>query len=170
MCCHFRHLHMLHIVMLILFATVPGSSINSWDSWFIFNLWKINTCYYMNTARARKRTVTIGNNSMYILNNVYLELWFSNKHISWKEDWIYSNAYIRIIHHIRTSYIELHYIIWNTRVHPASLLLLLFLAGWLPSVHYVRYKYVVWIFNPIDTRIFPLCTLVCTIFSICHNT
>jgi hypothetical protein len=29
------------------FTTVPGSSINSWDSWFIFNLRKINTCYYM---------------------------------------------------------------------------------------------------------------------------
>ncbi len=25
---------------------MPGSSINSWDSWFIFNLRKINTCYY----------------------------------------------------------------------------------------------------------------------------
>ncbi len=31
-----------------LFATVPESSINSWDSWFIFNLRKINTCYYTN--------------------------------------------------------------------------------------------------------------------------
>jgi hypothetical protein len=29
-----------------MFATVPGSSVNSWDSWFIFNLWKINTRYY----------------------------------------------------------------------------------------------------------------------------
>jgi hypothetical protein len=27
------------------FATVPESSINSWVSWFIFNLRKINTCY-----------------------------------------------------------------------------------------------------------------------------
>jgi hypothetical protein len=26
----------------LLFATVPGSSVNSWDSWFIFNLRKIN--------------------------------------------------------------------------------------------------------------------------------
>jgi hypothetical protein len=32
---------------------------------------------------------SIGNNSMYILNNVYLERWFSNKHISWKEVWIF---------------------------------------------------------------------------------
>jgi hypothetical protein len=31
----------------LLFATVPGSSINSWDSWFIFNLRKINACYCM---------------------------------------------------------------------------------------------------------------------------
>jgi hypothetical protein len=29
--------------MTYLFTTVPGSSINSWESWFIFNLWKINT-------------------------------------------------------------------------------------------------------------------------------
>ncbi len=28
-----------------LFATVPESSINAWDSWLIFNLRKINTCY-----------------------------------------------------------------------------------------------------------------------------
>jgi hypothetical protein len=34
-----------------LFAKVPESSINSWDSWFIFNLWKINTCYYTNVHR-----------------------------------------------------------------------------------------------------------------------
>jgi hypothetical protein len=25
---------------MLLFVTVPGSSINSYDSWFIFNLWK----------------------------------------------------------------------------------------------------------------------------------
>ncbi len=31
---------------------MPGSSINSWDSWFIFNLLEINTCYYTDTARA----------------------------------------------------------------------------------------------------------------------
>ncbi len=32
---------------ILLFATVPDSSINSWESWFIFNLGKINTnqCY-----------------------------------------------------------------------------------------------------------------------------
>ncbi len=54
-----------------------GSSINSWDSWFIFNLRKINTYYYMNTAHARKQTTTVGDNSMYILNNVCLECWFS---------------------------------------------------------------------------------------------
>jgi hypothetical protein len=29
-----------------LFATVPVSSINSWDSWFILTCEKINTCYY----------------------------------------------------------------------------------------------------------------------------
>ncbi len=34
-------------VLFWLFATVPGSSINSWDSWYIFNLRKINTCYCM---------------------------------------------------------------------------------------------------------------------------
>ncbi len=30
----------------ILFVTVPDSSINSWESWFIFNLQKINTNQY----------------------------------------------------------------------------------------------------------------------------
>jgi hypothetical protein len=34
----------------LLFGTVPGSSINSWDSWFIFNLRKINTCYYLDNG------------------------------------------------------------------------------------------------------------------------
>jgi hypothetical protein len=29
-----------------LFATVPDSSINSWESWFIINLRKINTNQY----------------------------------------------------------------------------------------------------------------------------
>ncbi len=29
-----------------LFAMVPDSSINSWESWFIFNLQKINTNQY----------------------------------------------------------------------------------------------------------------------------
>jgi hypothetical protein len=29
-----------------MFTTVPDSSINSWESWFIFNLWKINTNQY----------------------------------------------------------------------------------------------------------------------------
>jgi hypothetical protein len=39
---------------LVLFATVPESSINSCVSWFIFNLWKINTnfCYESNSVRA----------------------------------------------------------------------------------------------------------------------
>ncbi len=30
----------------VLFATVPDSSINSWESWFIFNLRKINSNQY----------------------------------------------------------------------------------------------------------------------------
>ncbi len=33
-------------------ATVPGSSVNSWDSWFIFNLRKKDTRYYADTACA----------------------------------------------------------------------------------------------------------------------
>jgi hypothetical protein len=45
----------------VVFATVPGSSVNSWDSWFIFNLRKINTCYYTDTDTDTYRT-------MYILN------------------------------------------------------------------------------------------------------
>ncbi len=36
------------------FAPVLGSSVNSWDSCFIFNLRKINTCYYTDTACARE--------------------------------------------------------------------------------------------------------------------
>jgi hypothetical protein len=36
-----------------MFATVPDSSINSCDSWFIFNLLKRNTCFYMNNSIAR---------------------------------------------------------------------------------------------------------------------
>jgi hypothetical protein len=39
-----------HPVKNKLFATVPESSINSWDSWFIFNLRKINTCCYTDTT------------------------------------------------------------------------------------------------------------------------
>ncbi len=64
----------MQISSFILFVKVPGSSINSWDIWFIFNLRKINTCYYTSTVHAQKRTVTVGNNSMYILNNVSFEL------------------------------------------------------------------------------------------------
>jgi hypothetical protein len=41
------------LVKLSLFPTVPDSSINSWDSWFIFNLQKITTCYYTNNSTAR---------------------------------------------------------------------------------------------------------------------
>jgi hypothetical protein len=37
----------LEVLMLkYLFATVPDSSINSWESWFIFNLRKMNTNQY----------------------------------------------------------------------------------------------------------------------------
>ncbi len=64
--------------------TVPGSSINSWDSWFIFNLRKINTCFYTNTACAQKWTAIVGGNSMYILSNVYLEYWLSSEY-AWKQ-------------------------------------------------------------------------------------
>ncbi len=32
-----------HFETVYLFAMVPDSRINSWESWFIFNLWKINT-------------------------------------------------------------------------------------------------------------------------------
>jgi hypothetical protein len=31
-----------------LFAMVPDSRINSWESWFIFNLWKININHITN--------------------------------------------------------------------------------------------------------------------------
>jgi hypothetical protein len=42
-----------------LFATVPDSSINSWESWFIFNLQKINTNQYYESD-----SLDVGNCSM----------------------------------------------------------------------------------------------------------
>ncbi len=47
------------ILKSILFATVPGSSINSWDSWFIFNLQKINTCYYTTYYTTKRQEDTL---------------------------------------------------------------------------------------------------------------
>jgi hypothetical protein len=35
---------------ILIFATVPDSSINSWESWFIFNLRKINTNQYYDSV------------------------------------------------------------------------------------------------------------------------
>jgi hypothetical protein len=43
-----------------LFVTMPESSINSWDSWFIFNLRKINTSYYTDTTCTRKEAIIDG--------------------------------------------------------------------------------------------------------------
>ncbi len=40
------------LVLTLVFATVPDSSINSWDSWLIFTCGKINTCYYTNNSVA----------------------------------------------------------------------------------------------------------------------
>ncbi len=37
---HLEENERIKIQECLLFATVPGSSINSWDSWFIFNLGK----------------------------------------------------------------------------------------------------------------------------------
>ncbi len=63
--------------MFSVFATVPGWSINSWDSWFIFNLRKINTCYYTDTTCTwegnsdywwREGTYTYMHRTMYIWN------------------------------------------------------------------------------------------------------
>ncbi len=36
----------LHFLTVYLFATVPDSRINSWESWFIFNLRKLNINQY----------------------------------------------------------------------------------------------------------------------------
>jgi hypothetical protein len=57
------HSHLLNLPILLivrlspilieLFATVLGSSKNSWDSWFIFNLRKKNTCYNMENSSVR---------------------------------------------------------------------------------------------------------------------
>jgi hypothetical protein len=35
------------------FATLPDSSINSWDSWLFLTCGKINTCYYTNNSSER---------------------------------------------------------------------------------------------------------------------
>ncbi len=42
------------------FATVPESSINSWDSWYIFNMRKINSCYYVVTTQTWKKDDSVG--------------------------------------------------------------------------------------------------------------
>ncbi len=54
---------------------MPGSSINSWDSWFIFNLHKNKHLLLCEHSLCMKTATIIGNNSMYILNNVFLECW-----------------------------------------------------------------------------------------------
>ncbi len=51
--CRYWQLYSGLVSNYVLFVTVPGSSVNSWDSWFIFNLRKINTCYYTVTIHAR---------------------------------------------------------------------------------------------------------------------
>jgi hypothetical protein len=43
----------------------------------------------MNTVCAQERTATVGDNFMYISNNVHLECWFLNVHVLWKEGWIF---------------------------------------------------------------------------------
>jgi hypothetical protein len=53
---------------------VPGSTINSWDSWFIFNLRKINTCScmtYLTHEKSGKRMLASKHMYMYVyINNV----------------------------------------------------------------------------------------------------
>jgi hypothetical protein len=60
--------------------TVPGSSINSWDSWFIFNLRKITPVIIWTQLERKKQTAFVGDKYMHILNNVYLEYWLSGEH------------------------------------------------------------------------------------------
>ncbi len=40
--CYMHKLYKVKFNAYYVFATVPDSSINSWESWFIFNLGKIN--------------------------------------------------------------------------------------------------------------------------------
>ncbi len=58
-----------------MFATVPGSSINSWDSWFIFNLRKINTCYCTDTLTHGKQTMIIGHREYICSKSADISVW-----------------------------------------------------------------------------------------------
>jgi hypothetical protein len=62
-----------------MFPTVPGSSINSWDSWFIFNLRKINTCYCTTQCVHWKRWHRWYEKvRVHTSNNVNLKCWSSS--------------------------------------------------------------------------------------------
>ncbi len=95
------NLFLQYFTNMYFFTTVPGSSINSWDSWFIFNLRKINTCYHTNTICAQKWTVIVGDNFMYILSNAYLEYWLSSEY-AWKKGWVSLYRNSRILVNVHT--------------------------------------------------------------------
>ncbi len=85
-----------HPVKNKLFATVLGSSINSWDSWFIFNLWKINTCYCMTCFfyMGKKRRLLAWESTRIYIINVNLECWFSSNACNKVEIPLYDNAHV----------------------------------------------------------------------------
>ncbi len=76
------------------------TSINSWDSWFIFNLRKINTCYcmtYLAHGERQKRILLVWVSIfMYINNvtNVSLGCWFSSDTCNRVEIPLYDNVHV----------------------------------------------------------------------------
>ncbi len=85
--CIVLHIHCPHVCLVLnifilwwfsptqfLFATVSDSSINSWESWFIFNLRKINTNQYyesisLNVRNCKHITGTHDNTWKWAYNN-----------------------------------------------------------------------------------------------------
>ncbi len=55
----------------LVFATVPISRINSWESWFIFNLRKININQYCSQAQVRRQVYLHTGNTTRIYNNCF---------------------------------------------------------------------------------------------------
>ncbi len=74
---------------------MPGSSINSWDSWFIFNLRKINTCYcttqYVHRKRWRGWYEKV---HVRVSININLKCWSSSNACNQVEIPLYYNAHV----------------------------------------------------------------------------
>ncbi len=80
----------------VVFAMVPGSSINSWDSWFIFNLQKINTCYTRTICTRKKgQQLTVWGVHICTVTAYILNIFFSaSMLVSGLRTSLYNNAHI----------------------------------------------------------------------------